>query len=216
MEVVHGSPFIEIVRSARRVGAELVVLGRHGAGGVQDLLIGSTAERVVRKSPSPVLVVNQEPRTPYRRPVFATDLEEVSRRAIRFALPLLDRSVHTAPVVHAYSIPYEGFVMLRAIPAEGRKLRLAFRADAARQFELFLASVRAPGVRLIPRLRRGDAREMILSEAAHHHSDLIVVGSHARGRVARTLLGSVAERIVSAATCDVLVVRPPGLEVRLP
>jgi len=215
IEVAHGRPFVEIVRSARRLATELVVLGRHGAGGVRDLLIGSTAERVVGKCPTPVLIVNQEPRAPYRRPVFTTDLEAVSRRAIRFALPWLDPDVDQAPLVHAYTA-YEGFVTLRATPAEQRRLRLAFRASSVRQLRQFLATVRTPHLRWQPRLRRGDPREVILAEAAHHHADLVVLGSHSRGRIARALLGSVAHRIVTAASCDVLVVRPASLEVRLP
>jgi len=54
-----GRPFVEIVRLAREIPADLVVMGTHGRSGLRHALIGSVAERVVRKSPCPVLTVKQ-------------------------------------------------------------------------------------------------------------------------------------------------------------
>lgn len=55
--VLVGSPFVEIVRYARRENIDLIVLGTHGRGPVAHMLMGSVAERVVRKAPCPVLTV---------------------------------------------------------------------------------------------------------------------------------------------------------------
>jgi nucleotide-binding universal stress UspA family protein len=56
-EVIIGVPFVEIVKVARKKGAGLIVMGTHGRSGLAHLLIGSTAEKVVRHAPCPVLVV---------------------------------------------------------------------------------------------------------------------------------------------------------------
>ena len=56
-EVLRGAPFIEIVRYAHEIEADLIVLGTRGRTGLGHLLIGSVAERVVRKAPCPVLTV---------------------------------------------------------------------------------------------------------------------------------------------------------------
>ncbi len=53
----EGSPGTEICASAREWGADMVVLGTHGRGGLTRLLMGSTAEAVVRHAPCPVLVI---------------------------------------------------------------------------------------------------------------------------------------------------------------
>lgn len=53
----HGSPFVEIVRYARVQEIDLIVLGTHGRSIAAHLLIGSVAERVVRKASCPVLTV---------------------------------------------------------------------------------------------------------------------------------------------------------------
>lgn len=52
-----GSPSREIVRYAEEEGCDLVVMGTHGRGGIDRLLLGSVAERVVRSSEIPVLTV---------------------------------------------------------------------------------------------------------------------------------------------------------------
>jgi nucleotide-binding universal stress UspA family protein len=54
-----GSPFVEVVRYAREEGIDLIVLGTHGRGAIAHMLLGSVAERVVRKAHCPVMTVRQ-------------------------------------------------------------------------------------------------------------------------------------------------------------
>ena len=55
--VLRGRPFIEIIRYAREVGADMIVMGTHGRSAIKQVLLGSVAEKVVRKAPCPVLTV---------------------------------------------------------------------------------------------------------------------------------------------------------------
>jgi len=55
--ITEGSPSREIVRYAEREGCDLIVMGTHGRGGIDRLLLGSVAERVVRSAEVPVLTV---------------------------------------------------------------------------------------------------------------------------------------------------------------
>jgi len=56
-QVLVGRPFMEIIRYARAQQVDLIVLGTHGRSGLRNALLGSVAERVVRKSPCPVLTI---------------------------------------------------------------------------------------------------------------------------------------------------------------
>jgi nucleotide-binding universal stress UspA family protein len=56
-KVLQGHPFVEIVRYAKDNTIELIVIGTHGRGAIAHMLLGSVAEKVVRKAPCPVLVV---------------------------------------------------------------------------------------------------------------------------------------------------------------
>jgi universal stress protein A len=55
--VVAGIPYEEILRKAGETGASLIVLGTHGRTGIDHLIFGSTAERVVRGAACPVLTI---------------------------------------------------------------------------------------------------------------------------------------------------------------
>lgn len=55
----QGPPHVEIVRQAQEDAAQMIVVGTHGRTGLEHLLLGSVAERVVRTSPVPVLTVRQ-------------------------------------------------------------------------------------------------------------------------------------------------------------
>jgi nucleotide-binding universal stress UspA family protein len=54
---IVGSPFYEIVRYATEQQIDLIVIGTHGRGPLGHMLLGSVAEKVVRKAPCPVLTV---------------------------------------------------------------------------------------------------------------------------------------------------------------
>jgi universal stress protein A len=62
--IVTGIPYEEIIRTAREIDASLIVVGTHGRTGLDHIIFGSTAERVVRNSPCPVLSIRlpAEPR----------------------------------------------------------------------------------------------------------------------------------------------------------
>lgn len=57
--IVTGTSHEELLREAARLEADLIVMGTHGRTGLEKLLMGSTAERVVRSSPIPVLTVRE-------------------------------------------------------------------------------------------------------------------------------------------------------------
>ena len=57
--VIQGHPFVEIVRYAKQENVDLIVVGTHGRGAIAHMLLGSVAEKVVRKAPCPVLVVRE-------------------------------------------------------------------------------------------------------------------------------------------------------------
>lgn len=53
----EGEPFLEIIRTAKIESADLIVMGTHGRTGLDHIFFGSTAERVVRKAPCPVMTI---------------------------------------------------------------------------------------------------------------------------------------------------------------
>jgi nucleotide-binding universal stress UspA family protein len=56
----EGTPSVEIIRTAKEIGADLIVLGTHGRKGLSHAVMGSVAERVAREAPCPVFIVRQK------------------------------------------------------------------------------------------------------------------------------------------------------------
>ena len=60
VEIRGGKPWVEIVKYAEEHGVDLIVMGTHGAPGIRQMLIGSQAERVVRRAPCHVLTIKPD------------------------------------------------------------------------------------------------------------------------------------------------------------
>lgn len=214
-ELLTGEPHVEIIRRARAVDADLVVIGRKGAGARLTKVIGTTAARVVRMGDLPVLVVCRRATAPYRRPLVGMALDESARRVLRLVRAVCAPDVGTVHAVHAYRVPFQGFV-----PAGTEDSPTGFhrelKAEAAARFEKLIETIAPGDVRLKPLLRQGDPRLVILDEAERLRADLVALGTHGRSGLAHALLGSVAESVIMAARCDVLVARPVRFTFELP
>ncbi len=57
--VKTGKPFVEIIETAKEEDVDLIIIATHGHSGVEHILFGSTAEKVVRKAPCPVLTLRE-------------------------------------------------------------------------------------------------------------------------------------------------------------
>lgn len=202
-----GEPHVEIIRRAREINADIVVMGRsRSAGGVRRLL-GTTSARVVRMSEIATLVVGRRPRAPYGRPLVAIEIDPSARHLIELTRRVAPSAAAPLRLVHAYRVPFEGYY-LAAHDASSRWYGRESRQKAAGSVSRLLVSIGLPARAVRVALRRGDPGAAILAEAAHRHADLVALGTHGRGGIAHALLGSVAEWVVANTTRDVLVARP--------
>lgn len=217
--VLVGAPHVEIIRRSRLAGADLILVGRHGRRALQDLVLGTTAARVVRLGDTPVLVVNGKPAGPYRRPLVGVGLEDASGPLVALAARLVAPDAAPLTLLHAHRPPAMGRLISSAGSARERAedRRVGGRSAAARMKALVAALAdRHPGIALRPLIFHGDPRRLLLSQAARARTDLIALGTHGRTGVAHVLLGSVAEDVVAASRCDVLVARPARFTFELP
>lgn len=57
LKTIAGIPYMEIIRRAKQIDADLIIIGTHGRTGIRHMLIGSVAEKIVRTAPCPVMTV---------------------------------------------------------------------------------------------------------------------------------------------------------------
>jgi nucleotide-binding universal stress UspA family protein len=210
--VTSGDAPERTVSEARRLEAELIVMGRSGGHELRDAVLGSTAERVVRRARLPVLVVADRPAKPYAKPLIALGQDTAAKHALRALLRLLPPPRPPLSVVHAYS----GLLPKMTYPSLPHEVLIEYgasqRAEAERELERLLSSVKGPKSERVtwkPHVIPGSPRNAILETARRLRSDLLVVGTRGQSRATQLLLGSVSGDALRDAACDVLVVPPP-------
>ncbi len=199
-----GRAHLGIAEEADARDAGLVVVGGYGADLVRELFLGATAEKVLRRSLRPVLIVKQEPTAAYRRLLVPVDFSPSSSRALDWALAVSHGAEVT--VVHVYEAPYES--TLRYASVEDRVLE-AYQAVARRQAQEamrgFLEPRRAAGTDFLERMLHGHPAAGIRELTEEMRPDLIVMGKHGQTEFEELLLGSVTRHVLSETPCDMLV-----------
>jgi len=199
-----GGTLDSIGRQAEALDADLLVLGARGSGFLRRLVLGTTAERLLRRTTRPMLVVRQTAHEPYRRVLVALDFSPWSGSAL-----LLAR--HVAPharlvLLSAFQVPFEEKLRFAGVDAATvDRYRTQARAMATQR--LYAAAHDAglkPG-HWDARIVEGDASQRIVEQEQESDCDLVVVGKHGQSAAEELLLGSVTKHVLAEGSTDVLV-----------
>lgn len=205
VEVGFGAPHAVVTDVAGRRGADLIVIGPGHYHSLGEKVLGSTADRIVRTASAPVLVVRNRSAAPYRRVAAAVDFSPQSAAAAKSARQLAPAA--RFELVHAFSIPltFEQ-AMLRAgtSGADIRAYRSAKTASARKKLSRFVREVFGTTT-IGTQCLDGEPAPALLRLAGSGGIDLLALGPNGRGVILRTLLGSVTQRMLREAACDVLV-----------
>lgn len=204
-------PGSAVPSAAERMGVDLIVIGTRGLAGFEHLLLGSTAEQVLRSAACPVLVVHPgdgRPLDPIRTLVVAVDFSEESRRALTVAASLFADFEPRPRVVllHAFHLPVALTPLAGAYPVGSIAVDEA--CDRAREnLQEDAAPLRDEGFEVEAVVTQGDPPTSIAEYAAAHGADVVVLGTHGYSGLKHMLLGSTAERVLKHAPCPVLTLR---------
>jgi nucleotide-binding universal stress UspA family protein len=208
----EGPPAQRILDVVTQEAADLLVVGTHGRTGLQRVILGSVADRMVRQATCPVLTVRPTPgsgpRREIRRICYATDFSPTARAAWPWVVAIADATGAEVDLVHVTFEP----VADRHLSAEaiGRMAQLLH--DHGRiEAERFLERSTLPRERVHVRLPHGVPGEQIVRRAQEQAADLVVMGTHGWSGVVRWMLGSVAHHVVQTAPCPVLTIAPASV-----
>jgi nucleotide-binding universal stress UspA family protein len=209
-----GEPAPQIVDCARRLSADLVVMGTHGAGGFEHLMLGSVAEKVLRKSSVPVMTVPPRAyatsRLPFKTLLCAIDFSDSSLAGLTLAASLARESDAAITLLHVIEWPWQ------EPPAPSWNELPPAQAAALTEYRRYLEqgavhrldALAADGAaRCTSRVAHGKAYEVILRTAQELRADLIVMGVHGRSAADLAMFGSTTNQIVRRASCPVLTLR---------
>jgi nucleotide-binding universal stress UspA family protein len=218
--VVSGAAASEIAARAAAIKAELIVMGRGGGRALRDVFLGSTAERVIRQSQLPVLVVRVSPRSVYIRPAVALDLEHDASDILGLMLRVVQTPRPRVAIIHAFDVPHRGLTYPTLFKHEADELKDKLALQASHKVAKVLATslvqagVLSPDMpRWKPLIRYGSPRIVIERAVKQANTDLLVLGTRGHTGVAYVFLGTVAGDVLREVPCDVLVV-PPHPSIR--
>jgi nucleotide-binding universal stress UspA family protein len=215
VDLLEGPPGPALTEAAGPLAADLVVMATHGRGTLSRAWLGSVADYLLRHLHVPMLLVRPDDSaqvyggTRLERVLVPLDTSTTSEEALGPTLAVMDPGatvtlVHVVEPVLGTAEPSLPFPM----PMDP-KLLGELRALAQARLDRVAEGLRARGVTVVTRVLTGvGPPAVLLDEAVSGQYDLIAMTTHGQGGLRRFLVGSVADKIVRAAPCPVLVLRP--------
>ena len=208
-ETLVGVPFVEIIKMVQKKGIDLVLAGTLGRTGLKRLLVGSTAERLVRKCPCPVWIVKHGQQVPPRTILNPVDFSEVSGRSSELAAFLAERLDCALNVLHVISSAAD-VEQEFADPATMRLHRRDVKQAAAQRLSEFVSAHVPVGTTVDELVTLSEPWRSIDVIARSLDADLIVMGSMGRTGIPGFLIGNTAEKVLRLCDRSILAVKPAG------
>jgi nucleotide-binding universal stress UspA family protein len=199
-------PAALVLRIADLTGAQMIVAG-HGQGAtVQQWLLGSTADRLVRGARVPVFIARGTMPGPARSIVCAVDGSPHSRTGLYAALRMARLFQAPLLVITAVHAVHSVLIHAEELAEKAEEMEKAAKAEA----EELLASVDTAGVDVKLDVRAGPPSKVIIDASREAH--LVVLASRSFDHLVPMSTGNVTERVVRGVRCSVLAVRDSALD----
>lgn len=209
-----GIPFAELLAFCREQPPELLVVGARKRNGLTDLLLGSTAERVLRKASVPVLLAKRALQPVPQVLLTPTDFSEASRPALEEAIGLARHWKAKLVMLHVIEPIVQAYAW--ATDLAGGEIYVIEPEELQPEWDALIGSLDLSGVTWEQQTIKGETSSTVASVAQAIKADLVVMGTHGRTGLAHALLGSVAEGVARAADTCVLSVRAGSPPFALP
>jgi nucleotide-binding universal stress UspA family protein len=199
-----GSVLDEIGHKANTLDAGLLVLGARGEGFLRRQVLGSTSERLLRRTTRPLLVVRQTPHAAYHRVLVALDFSPWSLQALAVARRV---APHAQLVLfNAFQVPFEEKLHFAGVDANTiEHYRQQARTQAVQQVHELAESAGLKASQWTPCIVEGDPSTRMAQQELALDCDLVVLGKHGQTATEDLLLGSVTKHLLAEGSADVLV-----------
>jgi nucleotide-binding universal stress UspA family protein len=179
-EVVYGSPAVMIAEYIRDKGIELVVMGTKGASGLKELLIGSTAEKIVRNATCPIITVRKEVSPGSIKNIVVPNSLEPEQEGLVTKLKqlqqMLKATLHIVWINTPANFTPDNITLVRLKDFAKRYMLTDYTLNIYNDVE---------------------EKNGVIAFAKHKEADMIAMGTHGRKGISHLLIGSIAEDVVN-------------------
>ncbi len=204
--LAHGPVAHTIARTARRLKADLVLMGSRGLSDIQGFLLGSTSRQVAATTPCPLLVVKQ-PLTELVHVALAVDDSRPSRAAAKFLRSRILPDSACVTILTSAESPVTDFAARYLSESQLAELTKPVMERATALVNSLRDDFIKDGFPVVMQIQMNHVIDTIVKHIEANRDELLVIGARDLTKSERLHLGSVSESLLRHAPCSVLIVR---------
>lgn len=198
-----GHPVNVILETAQSAKCHLIMLGARGLGQVKELVLGSTSHRVLMHAPCSTMII-KGPVPRLKKILLPIEGQEDTDMALQF---LALQPFRETVIIDVFAVWPQPQLAWPVTLGQSKLLEMHAIEEAQDRMKSVTDKLTRMNYSADAKVGMGDPAFAILEQAKGSQADLILMGTHGRGGLARFLMGSVSHSVLHQADCPVLIVR---------
>ncbi len=213
---LFGHPAEAIVEYANEENIGLIVMATHGRSGIKRWALGSVADKVVRASNRPVMLIRAKgdhsdihERSAFKKILVPLDGSEESEAIIPYIRELglrLEAEIVLFQAIERFAHLYIADMVVTHLPYSDTEME-PFKADAESYLEKIGSALKGEGITLSSEVGIGETAEWIIEFADEINADLVAMATHGHSGIRRWQLGNIAQKVMHAGNTPLMLVR---------
>ena len=200
----YGSHYDKIVQTADNINANVILIGSGEKSKNDVFQLGTTAEKIIRKSNKPVWVVKKDNPLNVKNIFCPIDFSPESNRALKNAITITRRFKAKLIIFSVYELYYSGLLRIKHDWDEENE---NISSEHLRNFNSFLEDFNLIDLNWDKEIQSGDPATEILGAISRHKSDLLIMGTTGKSGLSKLIMGSVTEKVIREVPCSFITLK---------
>lgn len=206
--LLNGDFSDKIVSTAERIHANIIMIGGGEVLENNVLQLGSNAEKIIKKSSKPVLVVKGKKPFSIKSILCPVDFSKESKRALKNAITMAHRFKAKLEILTVFEVSQFNFIKDKInLGQEIEIMRIAHQ----KKFESFLSKFNLVGLEVTKEIKQGVPDKEILKTIDANNCDLLIIGTTGKSGINKILMGSVTEKVIRKVPCSFIALKKKNI-----